>query len=298
MFREQRRDIAKIRSELDALKIVAGQLLTEVQRDGVRDSIADYEFSIFSQWGEDGILQFLTRTIEIEDRSFIEFGVEDFSESNCRYLLEAHNWQGYVIDADAAQISRLKAANLYWQRPINARATFLTKENVHNILDESGFSRTPGVVSVDVDGVDYHLLEALHEWRPAIFVVEYNALFGATLPVTVPYKAHFDRFAEHFSGLYFGASLAAFALLLERRGYTLVGTNSVGNNAFFVRSDLCADKLRAQSVESAFRPSTFRESRDPRGLLTYIDGDARRELIRDLPLVDLRSGETLLVRDL
>src|SRR5674476_141432 len=93
---------------------------------------------------------------------------------------------------------------------------------------QSGFDRRLGILSIDVDGMDYHILEALGEWRPSILIVEYNAVFGPEREVTVPYEAEFTRFAKHSSGLYCGASLSAFVVLLEGRGYSLTGVNSAG----------------------------------------------------------------------
>ena len=87
-------DVQRTRREMDAVKLLLGQVLSELHRDGRRSSLQDFEFSVFSQWGEDGIIQHLTRHVDILNRTFIEFGVEDFSESNCRFLLEKEQLAG------------------------------------------------------------------------------------------------------------------------------------------------------------------------------------------------------------
>ncbi len=151
---------------------------------------------------------------------------------NCRFLLAKDNWQGYVIDGSETNIARLQASYFYWQRPLTAKAAFIDAENVAQLLDESGFDKDLGILSVDVDGVDYFLLERLVEWRARIIIVEYNALFGSERAVTIPYDASFTRSKAHSSNLYFGASLRAFERLLSGRGYALVGVNSVGSTHF------------------------------------------------------------------
>jgi hypothetical protein len=98
--------------------------------------------------------------------------------------------------------------------------------------------------------------------------------------------------------LYAGASLSAFVVLLEGRGYSLTGVNSAGNNAFFVRSELCSEAVPAVRVRDVFRNGSFRESRDATGALNFLDVAARREAIADMPLLDISSGRGILVRDL
>ena len=283
---------------LDETNVLQGSLLSEIQLQKPAGPLNDFEFKVFSQWGEDGIIQYLTRRIPIENRTFIEFGVADFFESNCRFLLAKDNWQGYVIDGSETNIARLQASYFYWQRPLTAKAAFIDAENVAQLLDESGFDKDLGILSVDVDGVDYFLLERLVEWRARIIIVEYNALFGSERAVTIPYDASFTRSKAHSSNLYFGASLRAFERLLSGRGYALVGVNSVGSNAFFVRRDLLDAGVKQVSVQACFRESTFREGRDESGRLLNIPASAAFKHVARLPLMDTESGASLRVGDL
>jgi len=283
---------------LDEIKINQGLILSELNRHKDSLVLSDYEFKVFSQWGEDGILQFLTGNIDIRNNTFIEFGVEDFFESNCRFLLMKDVWQGFVIDGSSRNIDRLRASYFYWRYPLSAKAAFITRENVCELLNESGFDRDLGILSVDIDGVDYYVLERLQEWCPRILIVEYNGVFGMKNPVSVPYQSDFQRTQKHHSNLYYGASLSAFVHLLQGRGYALVGVNSVGSNAFFVRRELLNDVVREVSIEGCYRASCFRESRDVIGRLTFLSGSGRREPIDHLPLVDVITGNPLYVRDL
>ena len=124
---------------LDELKMNQGRALALMQRDLRLRSLWEYEFKVFSQWGEDGIIQHLTSHLAIQNRTFIEFGVEDFHESNCRFLLMKDRWRGFVIDGSSENIRRLQSSYFYWQYPIECRAAFVTREDVGDLLAQSGF---------------------------------------------------------------------------------------------------------------------------------------------------------------
>jgi hypothetical protein len=216
--------------------------------------------------------------------------VADFFESNCRYLLMKNNWRGFVIDGSASNVKRIKNSYFYWKHDLAAIDAFITKDNINDLLLNSGFGEDLGILSIDVDGNDYHILEAIKFFRPRILICEYNAVFGSARKVTVPYEADFRRAEKHHSCLYCGASLGAIAYLAEKRGYALVGTNTAGNNAFFVRDDLLNCHVEALSAEEAFVPSRFRESRDAGGHLTYISGDHRLALLKDLQVLNVETN--------
>jgi hypothetical protein len=292
------RRFVTLERRLDEIKINQGLILGELLRQKQSQSLSDYEFKVFSQWGEDGIIQHLIGKLDIVNRTFIEFGVEDFFESNCRYLLMKDYWQGFVIDGSSANIARLKSSYFFWKYPLQARASFVTRENVASLLEESGFDQDVGILSIDIDGVDFYVLEKLDAWRPRILIVEYNGIFGSRRAVSVPYSPDFRRSAQHWSNLYYGASLRAFHHLASSRNYALVGVNSAGSNAFFVRRDVLNEHVHELSLEACYRDSSFRESRDASGRLSLSSGTERREAIADLPLVDVVSGERLKVGDL
>lgn len=292
------RNLLSAGRRLDEIKLNQGLLLSQLNYDKPFRNLADYEFKVFSQWGEDGILQFLTSRVEIKNKTFIEFGVEDFHESNCRFLMIKDLWRGFVIDGSRENIQRLKSADFYWRCDLNAIDAFITKENVCSLLEQSKFDKDLGILSVDIDGVDYYVLNELTEWRPRIIIVEYNAVFGHAAKVSVPYTADFQRGRQHYSNLYYGASLGAFAHLLGPRGYALVGVNVVGSNAFFVRRDLLNEFVQEVSIEQAYRPSIFREGRDSAGNLSFKQGNDKRGVISDMPLIDVETGASMKVADL
>lgn len=259
--------------------------------------IESAEFKVYSQNGEDGILDFLIEILELDSisspypRAFIEFGVQDYTESNTRYLLFKRHWQGLVLDSSEDYIQYIRNDNMYWRYDLEAQCAFITKDNINTLLQNYLASRHLGniaLLSIDIDGMDYYVWEAILCVQPAIVVIEYNALFGEKC-VSVPYRADFDRFKAHFSGLYFGASLSAMITLGKTKGYTFVGCEKSRTNAFFVR-DTLASKLHITTLPlSAYGENAHhaRQSRDENGKLSFLSGAQRMDSIAHLPLIAL-----------
>jgi hypothetical protein len=244
--------------------------------------LRDTEFKVFSQWGEDGILQFLVGRLSPPD-VFIEIGVGDYSESNTRFLAMKDNWRGAIYNGGTAHIDFLRRSGMAWRWSIAPVSAFVTAENVNDLILKSGMKGDIGVLSIDIDGVDYWLWREISAVSPWIVIVEYNSGFGSEKAVTVPYRADFMASRAHYSGLFFGASLPALHRLGTERGYRLVGVGSNGVNAFFVREDIAGD-LWNLTPEAAFVPSRIRIARGPGGELTYTGEDHMRVLrsMRDL----------------
>lgn len=282
--------ILKINERFDEVKINQGIILSLLNENKTSNNLKDYEFKVFSQWGEDGIIQHLIKAIEIENRTFIEFGVEDFFESNCRFLLMKDDWRGFVIDGSTSNIERLRKSYFYWRHQIDALDAFITRENINELLAKSGFEEDLGILSVDLDGNDYYILEAINFFKPRILICEYNPVFGSTRKISIPYQSDFYRTNTHYSNLYWGASLSAMTHIADKKGYALVGTNTASCNAFYVRKDLVNDKLHVLSVEAAYSFSNYRESRDKAGNLTYITANKRLDVIKGLPVFNVEKN--------
>lgn len=260
-------------------------------------SLSDVEFKVYSQWGEDGIIQYLIHQIPIENKVFVEFGVQNYTESNTRFLLVNDNWQGVVIDGDANNINFIKKDPIYWRYGLTAVHQFITTENINQIIDKAGIQGDIGILSIDIDGNDYWVWEAIEVVNPRIVICEYNSILGNSQAVTIPYDPAFSRFNAHYSGLYFGVSLAALCQLATKKGYVFVGSNSAGVNAFFVRKD-CAGTLPVQTVQTGWRDSKVREARDQTGNLSFISGEDRVRLIEEMPFVEVESGTVASLRNL
>lgn len=281
---------------VDALQLAIGRIEQRQLTLERHDRLQDNEFKAYSQWGEDGIIQFLLRKATIRDRIFVEFGVEDYKEANTRFLLQNDYWSGLVLDGSNDNIQAIKRDPIYWARNLKAECAFITRDNINDLIASNGIRGNIGLLSIDIDGNDYWIWEAIDCINPVVVICEYNSLFGCSRPVVVPYDAAFVRRKAHYSMVYYGASLAALHRLGTKKGYSLVGTNRAGNNAFFVRNDSLGD-LTPYSPEQAYTRAHFRESHDTAGNLTFLDHDQKVELISEMPLFDLELQRIVRVKD-
>jgi len=277
--------------------LLGKQLSNQIKEHGIYENIHDAEFKVFSQFGDDGILQYLINQTNPECHTFIEFGVQDYSESNTLFLLQNNNWSGLIIDGDEQIVSNIRSRDYYWRYDLTAVGAFITRENVNQLFRDNGFSGEIGFLSVDIDGNDYWVWEAIDSVNPVIVTVEYNSVFGPQYPITIPYDPTFIRTKEHFSNLYWGTSLKALCLLADKKGYAFVGCNSNGNNAHFVRNDKIG-KIPVLTVEEGYVESRFRESRDINGNLSHVRGKHRLELIKEMYVIDIEKGRTIQIKDL
>ena len=283
--------------DLEHLRLALGRHESRIVKSKHYERLRDAEFRVFSQFGEDGIIQYLISKVPIEHDVFVEFGVEDYSESNTRFLLCNDNWRGLILDGGISHIDFIRSNDLGWRHTIDARSVFVTRDNINETIAAAGISGDIGLLSVDIDGNDYWVLEAIDVVTPRILIVEYNSTFGPDAAVSVPYDPEFDRTKAHHSTLYWGTSLAAVCVAADRKNMAFVGSNSAGNNAFFVRRDLLGD-LTALTPQEGWVDARFRESRDPEGKLTYIGGRADKiAAMADMPLVDVLTGSMTTVGD-
>lgn len=260
-------------------------------------TLADVEFRVFSQWGEDGILEWLVAQVSVPNERFVEFGVETFREANCRFLLQNRNWKGLVLDGSEQNIAALKLERLFWMYDLTAIPAFVTAENIDRLIEGAKFAGPLGILSIDIDGNDYWVWKAIRSVDPAIIACEYNPIFGDTRAITIPYSPRFQRLDAHRSGLYFGASIGALKRLAQEKGYTFVGTNSNGINAFFVKNELAGPVLDLIDDTRAY-PSRHRDSRNDTGQLSFVGGTERFALVREMPVVDVDTGRTIVLGDI
>lgn len=246
---------------LDKLEQAIGNVQVTLDRQSTSTSIREHEFQVYSQSGEDGIIQYLLNHVTISNTTFIEFGVERYTESNTRFLLTHNNWSGLVIDGSQSNIDFIRKDRLYWQQSLTAICAFIDKDNINQLIAGNGFTGQVGLLSVDIDGNDYWVWDAIDCIDPMIVVCEYNSLFGPTRKVTVPYDKNFVRSMAHYSCVYYGASIAALTHLAEKKGYVLVGSNSRGNNVFFVKSEF-AHAFQKLTPDQTYVRAQFREARD------------------------------------
>ena len=289
-----------LRRILERQLILQAQQIKATRAGGACSQIDDLscvEYSVFSQWGEDGIINWLIDRVPDIPQTFVEFGVEDYREANTRLLLHLRNWRGLVIDGSAENVDDICRQDIYWRYELHAKCSFIDAENINKLILDAGFSGDIGILSIDIDGNDFWVWKAIDVVKPALVVCEYNAVLGDKFQLTVPYRPDFCRNKAHYSNLYFGASLQALIKLGVQKGYRFVGTASSGCNAFFVRDDLAHNVFDALGAVRGF-PSLFREARGQGGELLFVSGPDRAEIIKDLPLLNLADGLTTSLAEL
>lgn len=274
-----------------ALLAIGKMMSDRVRERTAVQSIREVEFKIFSQWGDDGIIQWLIHHLEIEHEIFVEFGVSDYRESNTRFLMMNNNWSGLIMDGSKENVASIIGSEYYWKYDLEAKAAFIDRENINPLLKSSLKDPRVGLLHIDLDGNDYWIWEEINGVDPDVVILEYNSIFGSERAITVPYDPLFDRTRAHYSNHYFGASLQALVKLSEKKGYAFIGCNSAGNNAFFVRRELLKDPVREVSAAEGFVMAKARESRGADGELTFISGPERLGLIRGLPVINIEKGE-------
>lgn len=214
-------------------------------------ALTGFEYRCTSQNGEDGVLCEIFRRIGAPGRTFVEFGIESGVEGNAVFLAQT-GWSGLFMEPDDTAHAALAA----WYAPMAGRVTCLkaavTRENINALFADGGVPDEPDLVSIDVDGVDYWLWDAL-ECRPRVLMIEYNGALGFEDALTVPYDP--DHRWDGTS--YMGASLPALEALGRRKGYRLVHTDRCGVNAFFVRADLADGRFPDEDEVPRHTPNYF-----------------------------------------
>lgn len=290
-------DHLRLEMELENIKMAIGAHEARMIKNSTIKSIQDAEFKVFSQFGEDGIIQYLVNKIPITNKVFIELGVGDYSESNTRFLLMNNNWQGRIVNSGTEHIEFIKNKKLgdfYYRYNIKAISSFIHKENIQNIIEKLNLPKDIGLLSIDLDGIDYWIWNEIKSISPRIVIIEYNSHFGSNFAITIPYEKNFDRTTAHHSNLYFGSSLFALCLLAKKKGYQFVGSNSAGINAFFVRDDIVGD-LPKLSAKKGYVESMYRDSIDRSGNFTYIsDHKERLRIIANQKVVDVEHKEKII----
>ena len=277
---------------LEQQLLTLGRLLSETLKSKKHiASLNEVEFKVFSQWGDDGIIQWLVNNLEIPNKTFIEFGVENYRESNTRFLMMNDNWSGLVMDGSESNVAQIINSEYFWKYELSAKAVFVDKENINTILSSSGFDKEVGILHIDVDGNDYWIWKEIDVISPIIVIMEYNSIFGIDRAITIPYDKEFFRTNAHHSNLYFGASLRAFYQLSIEKGYSFIGCNSAGNNAYFVRKDKLTYVVQETSLENGYVASKFRQSRDKEGYLTYLSWNDSIAAIKGMPIYNVDTNQ-------
>lgn len=196
---------------------------------------ATWEFSGFSQNGEDGIIDVLRKQLKNSNRYFIEIGAADGIENNSGWLLVAEKYNGLMIEGNQQLVERAKRTVIGNSIGAEIHNMFVTKESALNLKELAKFLE-PDVFSLDIDGNDYYIAQAIFDagFRPKIFVVEYNSVYGPERSMTVKYDPAFIYTQAHPTHLYYGVSISGWRTFFEQHGYQFVTVDRNGVNGFFV----------------------------------------------------------------
>ena len=195
---------------------------------------ATWEFSAFSQNGEDGVLDVLRSQLLDANRSFIEIGAADGIDNNTAWLAIAEQYGGLMVEGNARKSARARRLLPGCSLGVECLPLFVTRASAAGLRDKALYA-DPDVCSLDIDGNDYYIAGTLLDagLRPKIWVVEYNSVFGPERRTTIEYDDAFDFTAAHPSQLYYGASIAGWRAFFARHDYRFVTVERNGVNAFF-----------------------------------------------------------------
>ena len=282
-IKQKLNQIHQMSQDVEQLRYSIGEM--ETLKVGPGASVR--EFKVFSQSGEDGVIQWLIHNIPIQSKRFIEFGVQNYTELKTRFLLMHDNWSGLIMDGSQENMDYVKQDNICWMHDLKPVPAFITAENINTLIRDNGFDGEVGILSIDIDGNDYWVWKAISCVQADIVICGYNSRFGSERAVTIPYDPNFYRTEAHSSNLYFGASLRALTLLGQQKGYALVYGNEIGSNLFFIRRELLNDVVYEKTVEECYVRAKYRQARDPQGKLMLLSIEDEEKLLEGLSLVDV-----------
>jgi hypothetical protein len=233
-------------------------------------SLKEVGFKAYSQTDEDGILLFIFSVIGITNKKCVEICAGEGIECNTANLIINHGWHGLLFDGSPELIQRgnafYKHNKATFADPPALVCSWIKRDTINELIGRHEFKGEIDLLSLDLDGVDYWIWEALEVIMPRVVVVEYLDIAGPERSVTVPYEDDFDaRKYPMADGLpnFMGASLPAFVKLAHKKGYRFVGCNRSGYNAFFVRKGIADQQIPEIPITEFFEiPKVLRGMRD------------------------------------
>lgn len=247
--------IAKLRQRFNpSVQISQRQLYhyyCDKKESGSLPQLKDCGFRVFSQFEEDGKLLFIFAILGMSNKTFIEIGADDGINSNSANLYFNFDWQGLFIDGNKKSLSRgerffSKYPHPWFPKP-DFKHAMVNRENINQIIEDAGYRGEIGFLSIDIDGNDYWIWDALEAVEPQVVMIETHVIFGLR-NIVVPYDPNYSYPGKHPS--YHGASPVAMKRLAEKKGYRLVGANEMGFNMIFVKKGLAEKELPEVELES------------------------------------------------
>jgi hypothetical protein len=288
------------RNSIDDFKVRIGQAEIAAKKSYHQNFVHlwDAEVKVFSQWGEDGIIEYLCDVIELTKPKMIEFGAGNFTECNSRFLTYNRGASAVLVDGRRDLVKSARRQEIYWKSTIIPITEWIRPSNVNKLI-EIAKKELGGVdiISFDLDGNDYWIMKESDLSGAKVIIVEYNPLFGWKFPVSVKENSNFDRTKAHYSWLFYGASILAFVELLASKGFIFVGSNRVGNNAFFLNKNKVANfPLELPKDLEKYVDWRVRESRDKNQHLDYKSIKEAQESIFDMELINVSTNKATTVK--
>ncbi len=221
-------------------------------REGNR--LEPYGFKVYSQCDEDGIVQEIFNRIGVSSSKFVEFGVGNGLENNTLKLL-LEGWSGLWIEGNHSYVMQIheRFDDVVTAGKLRVTAAVITRENINSLIQEY-FQGEIDLLSIDIDGNDIHVFEAIDVVAPRVIIIEYNGKFPPPVSIAQRYNPEYRWTGSDYSG----SSLVAITKVANRKGYSLVGCNIVGSNAFFVRNDLLGDRFEAPfTADNHYQPTRY-----------------------------------------
>jgi len=260
--------------------------------------LEDFEYKFYSQNGEDGIIDFIVKKLNLRKPTFVEIGVGDYSEANTRFLYETYYSKGLIIDNIENFKEKVSNNVSLWRGNLNVLEKNISPENINETLSKN-VDFDIDIFSIDIDGLDYWVLDQIKTKISKVIILEYNSIFGHEKELVVPNIKNFDRTKAHYSNLYYGGSLKSYVSLMAKKGYYFLGVNRLRNNAFFINNDFPKNKFFENIDNISLAESTnsnFSESRDKKGNLNYLKDDEKLKEIYDCDVVNLQIDKTSLYK--
>lgn len=255
--------ISKIRNRfIPSVQISQRQLFhqyAQMVKEGRIPSIKDTGYRVFSQFEEDGKLVFIFSILGMKNKAFVEIGSDDGVNSNSANLYFNFGWHGLFIDGNSKSIKRGKKFFAKYPHPWFFKPKFkcakVTRENVNELI-EVHYSGEIGLLSIDIDGNDYWIWDAITVIEPQVVIIETHNEFGMN-NIVVPYDPDYFYPGKHPD--YHGASPVAMTRLANKKGYRLVGANELGFNFIFLKKGLAEKELPEVTVESVLTHPSLEE---------------------------------------
>jgi hypothetical protein len=225
-----------------------------IARNSPYTKIREAGFRCYSQFEEDGIILYMLTMIGVKAGTVVEMCCGTGNECMATNLILNHGYSGFLFDGSAENIAA--AASFFASKKDclllkpKLKTSWITVENVNQLLIDSSCPKDVDLFSLDIDGNDYWVWEAIDEIRPKICCFETSDYIPSDRSLTIPYDPNFDCWSQPPALLDFrSVSLAAMVKLSKRKGYRLIGSHRHGFNVFFMRNDIGTDFFPEVSIQ-------------------------------------------------